>query len=432
MDVKRVVVVNSPGLAGLPVEVLFAARGQAGSPAPIVSYAPSASMFAYLAGKKPALPRPETLLAVGDPAYPEPNPAPALPPPPSSGLFVVAADPNGNAGSRGVRSGDVLLAYDGAPLKTRADLKLAPADGPPRNVPLRLWRNGQEQALEVPVGELDVAFDFRPSAEVVLAQRAADEVLRGTRGGSLTRLPGTRREVKAVAGLFPDGRATTLLGNQARESVVQEMARSGKLKGYLYLHFATHGRDDRASAYRTALLLAPDPDRSADPLAADTDGEVTAEQIARTWDLDADLVVLSACETALGKKAGGEGFLGFAHPLLAKGARSLVLSLWRVDDKATSLLMARFYQNLLGKRLGLLHPLPNAEALHEAKEWLRNLTQDERGDELAALDRGPERPLVKLNGPANVAASPTSKPAGVRPYAHAYYWAAFILIGDPG
>jgi tetratricopeptide (TPR) repeat protein len=430
--VKRVIVVNSLGLAGLPVEVLFAARAQVGSPLPIVSYAPSATMFAFLAAKKPAQPRPETLLAVADPAYPERKPEEALPAPPESGLLVVAVDPKGNAGSRGVRSGDVLLAYDGAPLKTQADLKLVHGDGLAGRVPVRLWRDGKEQTFEVAAGALDIAFDPRPAAEVVLAQRAADKVLRGTRAGTLARVPGTRREVKAVAGLFPDGGATTIVGDQARESVVQEMARSGKLKGFRYLHFATHGRDDWASAYHTALLLAPDPDRSADPLAVNTDGEITAEEIARTWNLDADLVVLSACESGLGRYAGGEGFLGFAQPLLAKGARSLVLSLWRVDDKATSLLMARFYQNLLGKRPELSHPLPKTEALHEAKEWLRNLTQDEVGDELAALDRGDVRPLAKLSVPAETKAAPSSRPAGVRPFAHPYYWAAFILVGDPG
>jgi CHAT domain-containing protein/tetratricopeptide (TPR) repeat protein len=430
--VKRVVVVNSPGLAGLPVEVLFAARAQDGRASPIVAYAPSASMFAYLAGKKPAQPRPDTLLAVGDPAYPESKPEPAPPAPPSSGLFIAAVDPKGNAGARGVRSGDVMLTYDGVPLKSPADLKLAPAEGPPRKVPLHLWRHGQEQTVEVEVGRLGISYDRRLAAEVILAHRAAAEVLRGSRAEAPTRLPGTRREVKAVAGLFPDGLATTLLGDQARESVVQEMAHSGKLKGFRYLHFATHGRDDPASAYRTALLLAPDSDRSADPLAVDTDGEITALEIARTWELDAELVVLSACETALGRYAGGEGFLGFAQPLLFKGTRSLVLSLWRVDDKATSLLMVRFYQNLLGKRPGLSIPLPKAEALHEAKEWLRNLTQDQVGDELAALDRGEVRPLVKTDGLATGKSSFYSKMAGVRPYAHPYYWAAFILIGDPG
>src|SRR5262249_18627506 len=159
--------------------------------------------------------------------------------------------------------------------------------------------------------------------------------------------------------------------------------------------------------YRTALLLAPDPDRSADPAAFETDGEITAEQIARTWDLDADLVVLSACESALGQQAGGEGFLGFAQPLLAKGARSLVLSLWKVDDRATSLLMARFYQNLLGKRSDLSQPLPKAEALAEAKRWLRELSEGEVGPALEALPRGEVGPIATAGAaPRQGAASP--------------------------
>jgi CHAT domain-containing protein len=142
--------------------------------------------------------------------------------------------------------------------------------------------------------------------------------------------------------------------------------------------------------------------------------------------------VLSACESGLGRYAGGEGYLGFAQALFVKGARSLVLSQWRVDDKATALLMTRFYQNLLGKRPGLSTPLPKAEALDEAKRWLRNLTVDEAGTELAALDRGTVRPLVdEVDGPAPRAASSSAGPAGVRPYAHPYYWASFILIGDP-
>src|SRR5262249_8962785 len=147
--------------------------------------------------------------------------------------------------------------------------------------------------------------------------------------------------------------------------------------------------------------------------------------------LDADLVVLSACESGLGRYAQGEGYLGFAQAFFAKGARSLVLSQWRVDDKATALLMTRFYQNLLGRRAGLSKPMPKAEALHEAKAWLRNLTVDEVGSELAALERGTVRPLAEADGPAPRAAISALQPAGVRPYAHPYYWAAFILIGNP-
>ena len=125
-------------------------------------------MFAYLASKKPAQLRPDTLLAVGDPSYPEPKPGLALPPPPSSGLFIVAAHPRSTAGSRGVRSGDVVLAYDGTPLKTPADLKVAPPEKPSRKIPLRLWRHGQEQTVEVTVGPLGIAFDRRPAAAALI------------------------------------------------------------------------------------------------------------------------------------------------------------------------------------------------------------------------------------------------------------------------
>ena len=156
------------------------------------------------------------------------------------------------------------------------------------------------------------------------------------------------------------------------------------------------------------------------------DGQLTAEQILRTWKLDADLVTLSACETGLGKLSGGEGYLGFAQALFLAGARSLVLSLWKVDDRATSLLMARFYQNLLGKRPGLEKPMAKAEALDQAKRWLRGLSADEVGGALEALERGPKRPLVTEGG-----AAPTQQPTGPRPFEHPYYWAAFVLIGDP-
>jgi hypothetical protein len=415
----------------VPVEVLFAARGGSAGGGPAVAYAPSASMFTYLKKAGPPSDRPATLLALGDPAYPEPAPGPnRAPPPPGHGLLVARVEPNGNADLFGVKPGDVLLEYGGTPLKSPADLRPVAAGGGPKQVPLRFWRAGEVRAITVAAGPLGVRLDPRPAAPVVLAQRAAAEALAPARGESWARLPYTRREVAEIAGLFPAGRVTTLLGEQARESVVQGLARGGQLKTFRYLHFAAHGRDDPRSAYRTALLLAPDPDRPADPSALESDGELTAEQIARTWELDAELVVLSACETALGRPAGGEGFLGFAQPLLAKGARALVLSLWEVDDRATALLMPRFFENRLGKRPGLSGPMPKAEALDEARRWLRALPADSVNAALAAADRGTERP--KKAGGARPGGSPLNPgPGGRGPFAHPHFWAAFVLIGDP-
>ncbi len=418
--VNRLVVVNSPGLAGVPIEVLLAARPDPAWEAITVAYAPSASMFAYLVGKPTPRDRAPTLLALADPAYPETKKDTPAPTPPDAGLAIARVVPNGNADLNGIQAGDVLLTYAGTTLKEHADLKTVAADAGPKKVPVTYWREGITREVEVAAGPLGVAIDNRPAKAVVLARQAAERVLLGMRGGSHQRLPGTRREVEAVARLFPAGAVTTVMGEQACESTVQDLARSGRMKAFRYLHFATHGESDPRHAYRSALILAPDPDRSADPLAFDSDGTITAEQIARTWELDADLVVLSACESGLGRAAGGEGYLGFAQPLFAKGARSLVLSLWKVDDDATALLMTRFYQNLLGTRAGLKSPLPKAEALAEAKAWLRGAGPEEVGAALAALPRGS---IVRREAVA-------PKPAA-RPYEDPTYWAGFILIGSP-
>jgi len=139
------------------------------------------------------------------------------------------------------------------------------------------------------------------------------------------------------------------------------------------------------------------------------------------WKLDADLVTLSACQTGLsGRFDIGEGFLGFSQALFLAGARTVVLSLWQVDDDATALLMTRFYQNLLGKREGLEHPLPKAEALREAKRWLRELPVDQA----SRLRKDLPRSIKEETGP------PRETAKADHPYAHPYYWSAFILIGD--
>jgi CHAT domain-containing protein len=108
------------------------------------------------------------------------------------------------------------------------------------------------------------------------------------------------------------------------------------------------------------------------------------------------------------------------------GARSVCLSLWNVDDTATALLMERFYQNLLGQRGGLSQPMPKAEALDEAKRWLRGLNQAEVKQATAGLPAG-RRIIEEDEGPKPA----RIRPASQHPFEHPYYWSAFILIGDP-
>jgi CHAT domain-containing protein len=103
------------------------------------------------------------------------------------------------------------------------------------------------------------------------------------------------------------------------------------------LHFASHAVVDPAGLRGTALLLAP---------GGGEDGIVRPEELS-ALSLDADLVVLSACATALsGGHAGDEGLRGLVAPLIEAGARSVAATLWAVDDQAQRLLMRRVYQRL--------------------------------------------------------------------------------------
>jgi CHAT domain-containing protein len=229
------------------------------------------------------------------------------------------------------------------------------------------------------------------------------------------------------------GNGTTLLGSNASEQELARLRSEGKLKGFRLLHFATHAEVNSQRPEQSALLLARDHLPGALEQARQGkkvhDGRLTVAAIYDTWRLDADLVVLSACQTAMGRAAAGEGLLGFAHAFLAKGARSVVLSRWKVDDTATALLMVRFYENLLGKRQELKQGMKRAEALAEAKKWLAGLKRKDAGELAAQLAggvlRGKEKPALPFKG------KPPKLPQGDRPFAHPYFWAAFVLVGDP-
>jgi hypothetical protein len=418
-------------MTGIPVEALLA-----DDESRTVSYAPSATVFKYLE-EQPRPDRHAGLLALGDPVFERPNASSEPRPLPDHGLLVNVVIPDSNAATRGLKVGDVLLTYNGQALNKRDDLKVIHETDKP--IVVNIWRDGRSSRRELASGKLGVVLDPRAAAAAIAANRAINKALVAARSGgeNFSPLPGTRLEAEALARLFKAGDrpARILLGADASEPELDRLAAAGELGRFAFIHLATHGVIDEGIPARSAVILTqtglPDPLEQALSHKPVFDGRLSVREIQRTWDLKAEMVTLSACETALGRESGGEGFVGFTQALLLSGTRSVVLSLWKVDDKATALLMSRFYQNLLGKRPGLSQPLHKAEALREAKQWLRDLTAEEVGSELAALDRGQPRKLAKGAGGTAQGASPSAQPGGVRPYAHPYYWAAFILVGDP-
>jgi len=245
-------------------------------------------------------------------------------------------------------------------------------------------------------------------------------------GQSFPRLPATRQELLGLARVF--SRSQLLLGAEASEQNLDQLAASDGLRAFRYLHFATHGVLDDQHPMRSALILVqnrpPGLPEAVRKGPASSEGRLTAERILRGWKLDAELVTLSACESGLGKYAGGEGYLGFSQALFLAGARSLVLSLWQVDDAATALLMTRFYENLLGTPEGAVKPMPKAQALAEAKRWLRGLGPEEVRQLTKDLPTRGTRGRIERRTDA-------TGTGAVRSYEHPYYWSGFILIGDP-
>jgi tetratricopeptide (TPR) repeat protein len=428
---RRLIVLPSRSVAGIPIEALLAHDDTR-----TVTYAPSGTVFKYLR-EQPRPDRHAGLLALGDPVYAQSDNSIGPKPVPDHGLLINVVVRGSNAASHGLKDGDVLLAYNGHALRKKDDLNTITEGDKP--IPIEIWRDAVSSNREVSPGKLGVVIDPRPAREAIAEQRKLQQVLAAARSGGeeFSALPGTRREVEAIAQLFrSDDRSThALLGTDAGEPELDRIATSGELARFGFIHLATHGVIDESTPQRSAVILTqtglPDPLEQVMNHKPVFDGRLSVREIQRSWDLKAELVTLSACETALGRESGGEGFVGFTQALLMSGARSVCLSLWKVDDKATSLLMARFYQNLLGKRSELAKAMPKAEALQEAKRWLRDLTSDQIDGELAALERGEVRPLAREKGAPARKEAPAQKANSVKPYDHPYYWAAFVLVGDP-
>jgi CHAT domain-containing protein len=179
----------------------------------------------------------------------------------------------------------------------------------------------------------------RGASRTVAADPAPAEPL-----GTLPRLAESGREARLVAAYAP-GSVVRL-----REEASEAYLKTAPLADFRVIHFATHALVDESSVARTALALAPGGGES---------GFLTPGDLA-TLPLHADLVVLSACRTASGVLVTGEGVQGLTGPLLAAGARAVVATGWRIDDRRTVAFVARFYD-------ALADGLPVAAALRAAK-----------------------------------------------------------------
>ncbi len=168
------------------------------------------------------------------------------------------------------------------------------------------------------------------------------------------RLPGARREVSAIAkALEAEHEVSVFVDAGAAE---RRMKEDEAVRGARWIHIAAHAKVEEAVPADSAVVLAP---------SGDEDGYLTAREVFGLR-IDAELVVLSGCDTALGRQIRGEGLIGLSRAFLYAGAGGLQVSLWKVPDNTTPMLMTSFYR-------ALSSGLGSAEALRRAKlESLRD------------------------------------------------------------
>lgn len=155
--------------------------------------------------------------------------------------------------------------------------------------------------------------------------------------GRLGRLPFSRQEADVIAALAPRGRTWSATGFAAS----REAATSPRLGDYHLVHFATHGVVNARRPELSGVVLS-----LFDARGRRQDGFLRLHDIYNLR-LGADLVVLSGCQTALGREIRGEGLIGLTRGFMYAGARAVVASLWQVDDESTAELMKRFYRAML-------------------------------------------------------------------------------------
>jgi len=202
-----------------------------------------------------------------------------------------------------------------------------------------------------------------PSSTIRAAERPTPSVPLDEpkqRGGGLSRLAHTSEEANVISAAAPRG--TTMIAKGFDAS--RETAMSSQLGEYQIVHFATHGFLDSEHPELSGIVLS-----MVDRNGVETNGLLALNDICNLR-LSAQVTVLSACQTALGKDIKGEGLVGLTHSFLSAGSKSVVSSLWKVDDRATSILMARFYELMLQEGMSPASALRGAKLkLRQQERW---------------------------------------------------------------
>jgi CHAT domain-containing protein len=191
----------------------------------------------------------------------------------------------------------------------------------------------------------------------------------------LARLPFTRKEAESIASLVPLGLRKEAIDFSANRAT----AMSEELREYRYLHFATHGLLNTTQPQLSGLVLS-----MVDEEGRDVNGFLRAHEI-YNLKLSADLVTLSGCRTGLGKEIRGEGLIGLTRGFMYAGAARVLVSLWDVSDEATADFMSKFYTAMIKEKLTPAAALKTAQS---------RMVKDKR-------------------------------------WSSPYYWAAFVLQGEP-
>jgi CHAT domain-containing protein len=159
--------------------------------------------------------------------------------------------------------------------------------------------------------------------------------------GKLGRLTYSRQEARAIAGAVQAQQSFSALDFKAS----RETATSPELSKYRIIHFATHGVLDLEHPELSGIVLS-----MVDEKGQPQDGYLRLHEI-YNLNLPAELVVLSACQTGIGKQIKGEGLIALTRGFMYAGAKSVVASLWKVDDAATAELMGEFYKEMFTNKL---------------------------------------------------------------------------------